>query len=114
MTQEQINADLFNQVKELQDIKRRHEAEVLTMAQENDQLRSEIGKAAARVTDTVEPAVLHVPVGDAEQTFSIGDLLNAVDYVVCCFQSMREQTDAEIAGALRLYADKLDADNKEI
>ena len=69
---------------------------------------------AARVTDTVDPVVLSVPVGDAAQTFSIGDLLNAVDSVVCYFQSMREQTDTEIAGALRLYADKLDAENAEL
>jgi len=49
MTQEQINADLFDQVKKLQDIKRRHEAEVIKMAQENDHLRVEMGKAAARL-----------------------------------------------------------------
>lgn len=49
MTQEQINADLFDQVKKLQDIKRRHEADVLMMAQENDRLRAEIGRAASRL-----------------------------------------------------------------
>ena len=56
-------------------------------------------------------AVISVPVGNPAQTFSIGDLLNAVDSVVCYFRSMREQTDAEIAGALRLYADKFGAAN---
>ena len=59
----------------------------------------------------MDPVVLSVPVGDTAQTFSIGDLLNAVDSVVCYFQSMREQTDVEIAAALRLYADRLDAEN---
>ena len=39
MNKDQINVDLFDQVKQLQDYKRRAEAEMLTMAQANDRLR---------------------------------------------------------------------------
>jgi len=49
MTQEQINVDLFDQVKKLQDIKRRHEAEVLSMAQENDRLRDALEKYRGQI-----------------------------------------------------------------
>jgi hypothetical protein len=36
MSSEQINVDLFDQVKKLQDIKRKHEAEELRLAQRDD------------------------------------------------------------------------------
>ena len=39
MTQDEINVGLFDEVKKLQDIKRRHEADELRMAHEIDQLR---------------------------------------------------------------------------
>jgi hypothetical protein len=51
MTQEQINSDMFDQVKKLQDIKRRHEAGVLTMAQENDRLRDALEKYRGQIDD---------------------------------------------------------------
>ena len=49
MTQKQINVDLFDQVKKLQDIKRRHDAEVLSMAQENDRLRYALEKYRGQI-----------------------------------------------------------------
>ena len=49
MTQEKINVDLFDQVKKLQDIKRRHESEVLSMAQENDRLRDALEKYRGQI-----------------------------------------------------------------
>ena len=42
MTQEQINVDLFDQVKKLQEIKRRHEAEDLRLAQRDDAFRDAV------------------------------------------------------------------------
>ena len=42
MTQEQINVDLFNQVKKLQDIKRKHESEELRLAQRDDDFRDAV------------------------------------------------------------------------
>jgi len=39
MTQDEINVGLFDEVKKLQDIKRKHEADELRMAHEIDQLR---------------------------------------------------------------------------
>jgi hypothetical protein len=55
----------------------------------------------------IEPPTLSVPVGESAQDYSGGDLLNAINSVVCYFQQTREQTDAQIADALRLYADGL-------
>lgn len=49
MSSEQINVNLFDQVKKLQDIKRRHEAEVLSMAQENDRLRGALEKYRGQI-----------------------------------------------------------------
>ena len=49
MSSEQINVNLFDQVKKLQDIKRRHEAEVLSMAQENDRLRGALEETLAEM-----------------------------------------------------------------
>ena len=42
MTQEQINVDLFDQVKNLQDIKRKHESEELRLAQRDDDFRDAV------------------------------------------------------------------------
>ena len=55
-----------------------------------------------------DPAIIQVPVGDTATDYSIGDLLNAIDSVVCYFQARREQTDGQIARALRLYADGIE------
>ncbi len=40
MTQDEINVTLFDEVKKLQDIKRKHEENELRMAHEIDQLRA--------------------------------------------------------------------------
>ena len=49
MTKDQINADLFDQVKKLQDYKRRSESEVLKMAQDNDRLRDGLEKYRGQI-----------------------------------------------------------------
>ena len=49
MTKDQINADLFDQVKKLQDYKRRSESEMLKMAQDNDKLRDGLEKYRGQI-----------------------------------------------------------------
>ena len=49
MTKDQINADLFDQVKKLQDYKRRSESEMLKMAQDNDKLRYGLEKYRGQI-----------------------------------------------------------------
>ena len=55
-----------------------------------------------------EPVKLEVEIGDKARTFAVGDFLNAIDQVVCGFQSRREITNCDIAHALRVYAYRID------
>jgi len=57
MTPDQINVDLFDQLKKLQDYKRRAEAEMLTMAQTNDKLHHALSTAISLLDDTGDGTV---------------------------------------------------------
>jgi hypothetical protein len=50
MTQEQINVDLFDQVKKLQAIKRDHEERELRMAQEIDRMRGQMEETKRKLS----------------------------------------------------------------
>lgn len=47
---------------------------------------------------------IEVHVGIPALTFTTGDLLNAINEVVCYFENQRELTPEQIVGALELYA----------
>ncbi len=51
---------------------------------------------------------LEVPVGSPLQAFSGGDYLNAIDAVTEHFKQFRSQDNADLAAALRLYADQME------
>ena len=51
-----------------------------------------------------DPTQLSINVGIPAVTYPTGDLLNAINEVVCYFESMREISRNQIIGALELYA----------
>ena len=52
-----------------------------------------------------DPTKLSVTIGEPERDYAIGDYLNAIDEITCYFAAHRDS--AQIAAALRLYADGL-------
>ena len=57
-----------------------------------------------------EPTVnLTIDVGEQARTFATGDYINAIDEVTCYFVNDRQPFD--VAAALRLYADHVDAES---
>ena len=69
MKTEQINIDLFDQVKKLQGIKRRYEAELLTMAQD----RGEAVEIARIAIGAIETIYGHAQFCDQCHSFEIAD-----------------------------------------
>ena len=65
MTQDETNVGLFDEVKKLQEIKRRHEADELRMAHEIDQLRGALMAMRNHYRQWPIPGALHKQVEDA-------------------------------------------------
>jgi hypothetical protein len=51
---------------------------------------------------------LEIQVGDSLQSYSGGDYLNAINEVTEHFKQFRNQDDADLVAALRLYADQME------
>ena len=56
-----------------------------------------------------ETVKLTIDVGEPARTFAMGDYLNAIDELTCYVVEKREEFD--VAGALRMYADHVDAES---
>ena len=61
-------------------------------------------------TEAKDSNMIKVNVGDQALDYSLGDFLNAIDAVVCAYDTFREQTNEEMACALELYAKRLRGD----
>ena len=50
-----------------------------------------------------KPVVIEVPIGETEQDYQGGNLLNAIDHVVCYYQNQCKLSDEHIAELLQMY-----------
>ena len=52
---------------------------------------------------------VEIKIGEPARTFAMGEYLNAIDEITCHFVDQRASFD--VAGALRMYADHVDAES---
>ena len=55
-----------------------------------------------------EPVTISVPIGESAQDYQAGNLLNAIDEVVCYFLQKSSLSPEHVAKLLKVYAESLE------